>query len=378
MGEEGSSIHERVSEEFPSTIRVAEAMAPDHTDTKRRTMTTIHYQPIKSLVDRHQTNAFYIVDENALPESTRFPQAKSIILKNVTERNKNLDHVTRIIEQMLEMDVDRGSTLVGVGGGITTDIVGFIASIYNRGMNRLVLVPTTLLGMIDAAIGGKNGVNFNRLKNYVGTFRNPDEIYIDYTFLDSLPKKHIDNSLGEIIKYNLLGVDVPISTNPMEVVPKCVEYKQRITNSDFHDSGDRRLLNFGHTMGHAFESLSDMSSHGFFVLLGLFLELQFSKYQKKSTSEKFLNFIDRKSSEIKDLLLNVFPDEMAEIKGMKMADVCDRVILDKKRSSGLIGMPLLDIDCVVRIEEVKVVDLIHFLCVKEDPFSHLGEIPDRF
>ena len=201
------------------------------------------------------------------------------------EDAKNLKNIDLILNALTEKKCTRHSLIIGCGGGVTTDIAGFVASIYMRGINH-IFIPTTLLGMVDAAIGGKTGVNTNSGKNLIGTFKQPSAIIIDPTFLHSLNKKNMINGFAEVIKYGLVfdrhmfqnikeNFDILIDLNNIDELEKnifqCCMHKKNIIVQDEFDQGQRMLLNFGHTIGHALESYYQYKNimHGDAVYYGM-------------------------------------------------------------------------------------------------------------
>ncbi|MFW6065049.1 MAG: 3-dehydroquinate synthase [Candidatus Natronoplasma sp.] len=190
------------------------------------------------------------------------------------EDNKSLDHVKTIWSELLEMDFTRKSLIIALGGGMITDISAFISSTFKRG-TKLGLIPTTLLAQVDAAIGGKTGINFNG-KNMIGTFYEPDFVLIDPVFIGTLPEEEIKNGFGEILKYALLTEDVydllqgNIESIDVDLIKSCVKYKIDIVQKDLREKGLRRVLNLGHTVGHGIEKLSEYEvKHGEAVSKGL-------------------------------------------------------------------------------------------------------------
>ncbi len=205
------------------------------------------------------------------------------------ESYKTLETLESITGQLLQYQVQRKSVLVGVGGGVVTDIAGFAAAVYMRGIN-CGFVPTTLLAMVDAAIGGKNGVDFGLQKNLVGTIRQPQFILFDTTFLQTLPEIEWSNGFAEVIKYACI-FDAPLfdelAVNHMayyqqqqtalkELIQCCATWKNQTVQEDEHESGARKLLNFGHTVGHAIETLYQLP-HGQAVALGMLVACKVSE-----------------------------------------------------------------------------------------------------
>ena len=202
-----------------------------------------------------------------------------ILWIQASEQEKTLATAQRLVEQLLEREADRDTMLIGVGGGITTDITGFVASIYKRGL-KFGLVPTTLLAQVDAAIGGKNGVNFDRYKNMLGTFRQAEFVLIDTDFLRTLPQRELRCGAAEMLKTFLLAdshayeeaVTVFRAEKPhvpQWLVRRAGEIKMELVTRDPEDHGVRRLLNLGHTFGHAIEKCSSQYAHGEAVAIGI-------------------------------------------------------------------------------------------------------------
>ena len=199
---------------------------------------------------------------------------------HASEQEKTLATVEKLVAQLLDLQADRDTMLIGVGGGIATDITGFVASIYKRGV-RFGLVPTTLLAQVDAAIGGKNGVNFDRFKNMLGTFRQPEFVYIDTDFLQTLPPRELRCGAAEMLKTFLLAdakayeeaLTVFRSPQPAGIPPRLVrragEIKMDFVERDPFDHGERQLLNLGHTFGHAIEKCCTQYAHGEAVAIGI-------------------------------------------------------------------------------------------------------------
>lgn len=199
------------------------------------------------------------------------------------EEHKRLNTIERLAERLVEAGADRGSALVAVGGGVTGDVVGFLASIYMRGI-PCFQVPTTLLAQVDSSVGGKTGVDLEVGKNLLGTFHQPQVVWIDPLFLESLPSEEFRQGMAEVIKTAMIG-DVALwnflETNSqavknrepealLYVVESCVHLKASIVKLDSKESGLRRVLNLGHTVGHAIERVSRYQiRHGDAVAMGL-------------------------------------------------------------------------------------------------------------
>ena len=195
-----------------------------------------------------------------------FPPCEVIEI-GIGEKIKTLDTVNNIYEKLLLLEADRSCFILGIGGGIVCDIAGFVASTYLRGV-RFGFVSTTLLSQVDASVGGKNGVNFQGYKNMVGVFNQPEFVICDMKLLKTLPEKEVLCGLSEIVKHGAiadaelfsyleknhekaLGLDTKVIER---LVYDSVVLKSTVVNKDEKESGERRKLNFGHTLGHAIEN----------------------------------------------------------------------------------------------------------------------------
>ncbi|MEJ2690278.1 MAG: 3-dehydroquinate synthase [Deltaproteobacteria bacterium] len=199
------------------------------------------------------------------------------------EESKNLQTIAMLASRLAEKGADRKDALIALGGGVTGDIVGFLAAIYMRGI-PFVQVPTTLLSQVDSSVGGKTGVDIPEGKNLVGAFYQPKAVYIDSEVLKSLPYAELLNGLAEVIKYgviydadffdrletqrdNILAMDLTLLE---EVIARCCEIKAAVVAADEKESDFRRILNFGHTIGHAVEGASGYTlAHGMAVAIGM-------------------------------------------------------------------------------------------------------------
>lgn len=210
----------------------------------------------------------------------RFKGWNTIVVKPGEEFKVQVT-VDAVVEQLIQLEADRKTTLVGIGGGVVTDIAGYVASIYMRGI-RFGFVPTTLLAMVDASIGGKNGIDVGVYKNMIGVIRQPSFILHDMIFLKTLPGLQWENGFAEIIKHACIKDPVmfrELETNSLkgyqskqklicDLVERNARIKSKVVASDEFEKGDRRLLNFGHTLGHAIENQYDLP-HGHAVAIGM-------------------------------------------------------------------------------------------------------------
>lgn len=200
------------------------------------------------------------------------------------EGHKNLTTITALAEKMVELGLDRKSVVIALGGGIPGDVAGFAASIYMRGI-PLIQIPTTLLAQVDSSVGGKTGVNLPQGKNLVGTFYQPQLVFIDAIFIQSLPEREYLTGLAEVLKYgiiwdgnffsyleqNLVGISQRQPGCLLHMITRCCQIKADIVAQDETENGTRALLNLGHTFGHAFEALTGYSryNHGEAVAIGM-------------------------------------------------------------------------------------------------------------
>lgn len=185
------------------------------------------------------------------------------------EQFKSLDTIGELCRGFARMGLTRNDVVIGVGGGMVTDVAGFAAASYHRGV-PVVHVATTLLGMVDAAIGGKTGVNLPEGKNLVGAFWQPVGVVCDLDALDTLPDRELRCGYGEMAKYHFLTGDDLLSMELVERVARCVEIKAQIVASDEREGGRRAILNYGHTLAHAIETATEHRiAHGEAVAIGL-------------------------------------------------------------------------------------------------------------
>ena len=217
------------------------------------------------------------------------------------DKSKTLETVTRVWDEMERMGVTRHSLIINLGGGMVTDLGGFAAATFKRGV-RFINVPTTLLGAVDAAVGGKTGINYHELKNEIGAFAPASDVIISTRFFDTLPLDEMKSGFAEVLKHamlsdrgeflNLLDHDfnAPIDHNALlERLRHSVQIKADIVARDPNEQGDRKALNLGHTVGHAFESLAMRRGkpvpHGYAVAWGLVTEAVLSHLLLKFPSD---------------------------------------------------------------------------------------------
>ena len=252
------------------------------------------------------------------------------------ESIKDIDKIKPIISQLHSIGCRRDSILIALGGGTIGDYIGFIASIYMRGI-RYINIPTTLLSMVDSCVGGKTGLNLNSFKNVIGTFHHPTYVFIDPLFLKSLPKKHMLSGIGEIVKYGFIQDPSIIKTlidnltdiidcidieTIHKIIYKCLSIKCDIVQKDEKDTSMRHILNFGHTFGHIIESKYHKNgiSHGEAVLHGIHLAIKLSFYKRVISHNVF--------DELKNILNSLNIENNYRL---NKSDI-DKIAFDKKNT----------------------------------------------
>lgn len=294
---------------------------------------------LEKLVDKQQ--AVLITDENIFRHyQKKFGGWNTIVIK-AGESFKVQDTINSIIEQLIGFGADRKTFLVGIGGGVVTDITGYAAAVYMRGLS-FGFVPTSILAMVDASIGGKNGIDVGVYKNLVGTIRQPDFLLYDPALLKSLPKEEWTNGFAEIIKhasikdaalFRELEKNKPTFYQKdkaalSRLIRRNVVIKSTVVQKDEFEKGDRRLLNFGHTLGHAIENLYELS-HGQAISIGMVAACMIS--------EELTNFkdTDRVIATLKKYGLPTQADFDAK-------DVLNVLRMDKKKEKDSMNYVLLN------------------------------------
>jgi len=261
------------------------------------------------------------------------------------EGSKNLSMAEKILSDMLDFGLTRNSLVIAVGGGVVGDLAGFCASIYMRGISY-VQVPTTLLGQVDSSVGGKTGVNMPQGKNTIGTFHQPQSVVIDLSVLSTLPRRALITGIGEVIKYGVIydydflkyveenfEAVIKLQRDRIEkVIKRCCEIKTKIVAADEKEQGLRKILNFGHTVGHALEVLGNYEkyTHGEAVLIGMYYEALMAKNLGLIEDDYF----DRIQRVIKKTGVSL------EIKEFAISDLVEVMGKDKKNKEGKISFIL--------------------------------------
>lgn len=289
-----------------------------------------------------QTKVVVITDINILQLYREKLKGFDIIEIGLGEKNKTLETLNHIFDEFIRYEVDRSSFILAVGGGIVCDVAGFAASVYMRGL-KFGFISTTLLSQVDASVGGKNGVNFSRFKNMIGVFNQPEFVICDTDMLRTLNRNEFRAGFSEIVKagaiknadlfayieknwQKALDFDYEVMNN---IIYESVLIKAKVVEADEKEKGERRLLNFGHTFGHAIEKNSDIL-HGEAVSIGMTLA--------SALSEK-LGFISSKDTErLVELLKNL---ELPTHTNINFTDISKAMKQDKKREGDLIYLVLL-------------------------------------
>jgi 3-dehydroquinate synthase len=276
---------------------------------------------------------------------SRLAASRSPILISDGERAKSLATVGRIYDALVKRRLDRTTVLIAVGGGVVGDVAGFAAATFLRGL-RIVHVPTTLLAQVDSAIGGKVGVNLAAGKNLVGAFHPPAMVVCDPTVLGSLPRREFRAGLYEVVKYGVIASRalfdrLSSSTDPLfdrdpttltDVVADCCRIKADVVGRDEREGGVRRTLNFGHTIGHALEAVSEYRRfrHGEAVAYGMLAAATLS------TARDLLSPED--AARLRDLIAHLGP--LPPVGDLRVRDALDAISLDKKVEKGRLNFVL--------------------------------------
>lgn len=224
------------------------------------------------------------------------------------EKHKTLQTIETLAEAMLAKNFDRHDAIIALGGGVPGDLAGFLASIYLRGI-PFIQIPTTLLAMVDSAVGGKTGVDLNAGKNLLGTFNQPKAVFIDPNYLKTLPKNQLRSGLAEVIKYGVIKdkalfkylerhLDKIFNLEPkalIHIIEKSLKIKTAVVRKDEKESHHRMILNYGHTFGHALEKISNYTLlHGYAIAIGMILANQIAlehKLLSTKDAERIKNLI---------------------------------------------------------------------------------------
>ncbi|MDG2194155.1 MAG: 3-dehydroquinate synthase [Polaribacter sp.] len=321
------------------------------------------YEKLSALIaENNYSSVFILVDEHTIEDC--YPKFISnlatdapieIIEIESGEINKNLDTCIGVWNALTELHADRHSLLITLGGGVITDLGGFVAATYKRGID-FVNIPTTLLSMVDASVGGKTGVDLGVLKNQVGLFANPKMVVVDTDYLQTVSPREIRSGTAEIIKYGLTydanlyhQIKEDKNLDITELIPRSIEIKNDVVLQDPKEKNLRKILNFGHTIGHAVESYFLESehkttlTHGEAIAVGMICEC--------FISSKILGFPKNTLTEIKTVIVEIYGK--INILEKDFNAIIELLKHDKKNVSGHVNFVLLtdlektNIDCQV-------------------------------
>jgi len=330
------------------------------------------YAKLNEYISKSNPSGLFILvdentNENCLPillQNLETTSPIEIIEIEAGEEHKNLETCTGVWNALTELGGDRKCLLINLGGGVITDLGGFVASTFKRGI-AFINIPTTLLSMVDASVGGKTGVDLGVLKNQIGLFSNPEMVLIDPTYLETVTERELRSGLAEIIKYGLT-YDVSIwntinsfknltLSNLNTLIHRSIEIKNEVVTKDPKEAGIRKVLNFGHTLGHAIESYyletesKDILTHGEAIAVGMVTEAYIS--------HKLFHFPLEEVKNIKSVILKIYGK--IDIESSDYQAIIELLIHDKKNVAGKVNFVLLTnfehfkLDCEVEIVLLK-------------------------
>ena len=322
------------------------------------------YEPLIDFLNKSDySSLFVLVDEHTkqhcLPHfKSNVPFDFQIITIPFGEHHKTLETCVSVWNTLEKVKADRKSILINIGGGMVTDIGGFIAATFKRGI-QFINISTSLLGMVDASVGGKTGIDFNGLKNQIGVFANPEMVLIDVTYLKTLPKRELVSGMAEVIKYAItydlnlwsyLKTSIDIETLDLpKIIHRSISIKNEVVNKDPKEQSLRKILNYGHTIGHAIETYFLQSNtkktltHGEAIAIGMICETYISSI--------LFNFPKKKLEILKKYILSLFGK--MNLNKNEFETILKLMKHDKKNIKGEIRFVLLNdiadhkIDCKV-------------------------------
>lgn len=321
------------------------------------------------ITDLKPTQLLILVDENThehclpiLLGNLETELSFEIIEIEAGEEMKNLETAAQLWEILTEFETDRKALIINLGGGVITDMGGFIASTYKRGIS-FINIPTTLLGMCDASIGGKTGIDHQFLKNIIGTFAQPQQIFVFPEFLETLPFEELRSGFAEMLKHglitdekhwnDLISIKELTPENIFPFIERSMKIKQNVVELDFTEQNIRKTLNFGHTIGHSLESLFLLKGqpimHGEAVALGMICETRISFLQNLISEET--------ADEIVSNIQKFYPH--LNISEFSLDEIEHLMKNDKKNSAGNINFSLItrvgssSFNCSVTLENIK-------------------------
>ena len=314
------------------------------------------YSHLNSLIENNKySKVSVLVDDNT--EKFCLDVFKQIINKEISiikinsgEEFKNLGTVTKIWNEMTTQNLDRKSLLINLGGGVITDMGGFAANTFKRGID-FINIPTTLLSMVDASVGSKTGINFNNLKNQIGTFADPKLVVIDEQYLETLSEREVKSGYAEIFKHSLISASIfnlLLENHQLyyneEIINNSIQIKNKIVLDDKFEQNIRKNLNFGHTIGHALESYylnkENKLTHGEAIAIGMICE--------SFMSNKIFDLDLELVKKIKNHLLRIFPK--VNLQHENYEEIINLMSFDKKNHLDKLKFVLLKDLGLVKID----------------------------
>jgi 3-dehydroquinate synthase len=314
------------------------------------------YSKVFIFTDRNTSELCLPILQELLGDYNEF----DLIETDPGEENKNIDFCIGIWKTLLDFNADRKCLMINLGGGVITDMGGFVASTYKRGID-FINIPTTLLSQVDASVGGKTGIDIDNIKNMVGTFSLPQAVFIESAFLKTLPQRELLSGFAEIIKHGLIAdqsyyqqiKSSDYLTPGSALVYRSVQIKNEVILEDPFEKGRRKILNYGHTIGHAVESYSLSNdktpiTHGEAIAIGMICEGYLSVKNSSLTQEELDDFTH--------LITGIYPKYNINPKSFK--EVQELMKSDKKNEHGQILFSLLknigtcEYNCLVSAQDV--------------------------
>ncbi|NNJ81595.1 MAG: 3-dehydroquinate synthase [Flavobacteriaceae bacterium] len=318
-----------------------------HCGTAVGKVLSLHLQKV------NHSSIFVLTDTNTrrhcLPKflsEVTFESEPVVLEMPAGEHHKNIDSCVKIWSELSEKNADRNSLLINLGGGVVTDLGGFVASTFKRGID-FINIPTSLLAMVDAAVGGKTGVDLGSLKNQVGVINHPSLVLLDPGYLQTLPEAHLRSGQAEMLKHGIIASEVYFDRTlefdinkpeAEELIWESVLIKDRVVKQDPLEKGLRKILNYGHTLGHAIESHALRHNpdnpllHGEAIAIGMILATYISS--------EMLGFPKKSLDKITAGILAIFKKQLFSKTHIK--EISDLLIYDKKSSRGKVYFVLLN------------------------------------
>ena len=335
------------------------------------------YIEIEKYLSNHDfSKIFVLVDTNThehclskFLSTLNTNKSLEIIEIEAGEEHKTIDTCVGVWNALSDLEADRKSLMINLGGGVVTDLGGFVASAFKRGI-KFINVPTTLLAMVDASVGGKTGVDLGTLKNQIGVINFSDMVLVDTSFLETLPQNEMRSGLAEMLKHGLIhDEDYWVKMTDLseltiddldDLIHESIVIKKNVVTEDPTENGLRKTLNYGHTLGHAIESYflsnpeKDKLLHGEAIAVGMILATYISN--------QLLSFPENKLSLIKEAILKIYGK--VAFNEADIVTIIDLMKFDKKNSHGNINFVLLEdigktkVDCIV--DNQLIFDAFHF------------------